>query len=1008
MAKVLIIGSGGREHALAVNLIKSNRVVHVYVAPGNGGTMNCSNNISNICIDTNDFNNLSTWCLENHINLVVVGPENPLANGITDHLLKSGVNCFGPCVQAARLEASKAFAKDFMDRYKIPTARWKSFSNADEACNHINCADYPALVVKASGLAAGKGVIVAETREEACQAVKLILQDKKFGSAGDTVVIEERLEGEEISVLAFTDGKTYACFPPAQDHKRLCDGDKGPNTGGMGAYCPCPHVPRAELLEIEKNVVQATIDGMNKDGNKYVGVLYAGIMRTKNGPKVLEFNCRFGDPETQVLMPMLSSDLYETMTHCINGTLESNKPTFYEDRFAVGVVLVSGGYPTSFQKGFEISGFDELLKGGQNILLYHGATTVDGTGKFVTSGGRVLTVVAVDNDLTATIKTSQTMAGRIRFKNSFFRKDIGHHALKFSQLSYKDAGVDIMAGDNLVRAIAPMAASTSRSGCQVELGMFGGMFDLKAAGYREPLLVSGTDGVGTKLKIAKICNKHDTVGIDLVAMCVNDVLAHGAEPLFFLDYFACGKLDVELAKSVISGITEGCKLAGCALIGGETAEMPGMYESGDYDLAGFTVGAVERHHTLPRIGDITPDDVIIGVASSGLHSNGFSLVRKIMSLQGIDYDMEYPFTEGKTIGDVLLIPTKIYSKSLLPVLRSGLVKAYAHITGGGLFENIPRVLPKCFGVRIDAASWQIPPLFGWLMKKGNISPGEMARTFNCGIGAVLICPKHEANQVVSQVKESGEKAWVIGKVFENPADGEQVCIANLEKEMGRHCPVSSNSCMPSQNPTPRNKVKVGVLISGSGTNLQALIDHTKNPQLDSVAEIVLVISNRADAKGLKRAQDASIPTKVISHKDFKSRLDFDLSVDAALRKSGVQLICLAGFMRILSGEFTRKWTGSLINVHPSLLPSFKGHNAHKMVLEAGVRITGCTVHFVTDEVDAGAIIVQEAAPVEPDDDIHSLQERVKTKEHIAYPKALELLASGKVKFDSKNNRVIWC
>lgn len=330
--------------------------------------------------------------------------------------------------------------------------------------------------------------------------------------------------------------------------------------------------------------------------------------------------------------------------------------------------------------------------------------------------------------------------------------------------AYKKAGVDIDAGDRLVKAIGPLARATARPGADGALGGFGGLFDLKAAGFQDPILVSGTDGVGTKLKIAFETGKHDTIGVDLVAMCANDVLAQGAEPLLFLDYFATGKLDEATAASVVAGIAEGCKLAGCALIGGETAEMPGMYADGEYDLAGFCVGAVERGGLLPR--RVSPGDVMIGLASSGVHSNGYSLVRKIAAEAGAGYDAPAPFDPNVTLGEALIAPTRIYVKSVAPLLSRDAVKAFAHITGGGLTDNVPRVLSSEQAPRFDDAALKLPPLFEWLRETGGLSEAEMLRTFNCGVGGVLVCAPNAVEDVLAALRGSGESAFVIGDIVE--------------------------------------------------------------------------------------------------------------------------------------------------------------------------------------------------------------------------------------------------
>jgi phosphoribosylformylglycinamidine cyclo-ligase len=336
--------------------------------------------------------------------------------------------------------------------------------------------------------------------------------------------------------------------------------------------------------------------------------------------------------------------------------------------------------------------------------------------------------------------------------------------------SYAKAGVNIAAGNALVKAIGPIARATARPGADAELGGFGGFFDLRAAGYKDPLLVAGNDGVGTKVKLAIDHDRHDQIGIDLVAMCVNDLIVQGAEPLFFLDYFATGKLDNGIAERVIAGIAEGCRMAGCALIGGETAEMPGMYAAGDYDLAGFCVGAVERGEQLT--GDrVAAGDVLIGLASSGVHSNGYSLVRRLAADKGWKLDRPALFDMDRLLIDHLIEPTRIYVKTLLPFIRSGRIHALAHITGGGLLENVPRVLPKGLHARIDADTWEQSRLMAFLQAQGQIEPGEMARTFNCGIGMVLAVAPDEAVALVHDLTQAGEQVFTIGEIV----TGERGC-----------------------------------------------------------------------------------------------------------------------------------------------------------------------------------------------------------------------------------------
>jgi phosphoribosylformylglycinamidine cyclo-ligase len=343
-------------------------------------------------------------------------------------------------------------------------------------------------------------------------------------------------------------------------------------------------------------------------------------------------------------------------------------------------------------------------------------------------------------------------------------------------LTYADAGVDIDAGNAMVEAIKPLVRATRRPGADSEIGGFGGLFDLKAAGFRDPILVAANDGVGTKVKIAIETGIHDTVGIDLVAMCVNDLVVQGAEPLFFLDYYATGFLRPETGVAIVRGIAEGCRQAGCALIGGETAEMPGLYAADDYDLAGFAVGAAERGQLLPR-GDLAAGDLVIGLASSGVHSNGFSLVRRIVARAGLDWSAQAPFAPGQRLGEALLTPTRIYVRAILAALRAGAeLKALAHITGGGFPDNIPRVLPDALAARIDLSTIAPPPVFGWLGREGGVAEREMLRTFNCGIGMIAIVAPEGVEATLAALSEAGEEASIIG-ALEPRGPGEPVRYA---------------------------------------------------------------------------------------------------------------------------------------------------------------------------------------------------------------------------------------
>lgn len=777
-AKILVLGSGGREHALSWKLAKSDLVEHIYVCPGNGGTAS-NPKTTNLDLPLSPaYQELVQFAVKNEIDLVIPGPEEPLVLGIEKHFRKVGIPVFGPSELAARMEGSKAFSKAFMERHGIPTAKFRTFSSAqfDDATKYVRTCGFR-VVLKASGLAAGKGVLIPHNIDEAVQGLKQIMLENAFGAAGNEVVVEELLEGPEISVLAFSDGYTIVPLPAAQDHKRIGEGDTGLNTGGMGAYAPAPVATPAIMDRIMKETLRPTIDGMRKEGFPFVGLLFTGFMLTDNGPKVLEYNVRFGDPETEALMLLLNDDvdLAAVLLACTERRLDFVQIGTHPG-FSVSVILVSGGYPGPYPKGKRI----EIADIPSGVVVFHCGTILKDD-KLVTSGGRVIAVTAAASTLEKALALAYAAADKISFEGKVYRRDIAYRALAAQNeplkgLTYADAGVSVDAGNSLVNAIKPYVHSTRRPGADAQIGGFGGIFDMKGLGYNDPVLVSGTDGVGTKLHVAIEVGLHDTVGIDLVAMSVNDLLVQGAEPLFFLDYYGCSKLNVATAAEVVRGIAVGCKQAGCALIGGETAEMPGMYQEGDYDLAGFAVGAVERHLILPR-QDICPGDVLLGIASSGLHSNGFSLVRKIVSLSGLSYSSPCPWDETTSLGRSLLEPTRIYIKQVLPAAQAGLLKGMSHITGGGFIENIPRVLPKGLGCYLDASCWPLPPVFRFLMKHGRVDPLEMARTFNNGIGLIVIVGKNYVDEALKVLQKNGDApVYVIGEITE----GNQVDMRNLD------------------------------------------------------------------------------------------------------------------------------------------------------------------------------------------------------------------------------------
>ncbi len=423
--RIALIGSGGREHALAVKIAECESCSKLFIIPGNPGTKQVGENIP---IDQDDHQRIISFCLEQKIDLVVIGPEKPLIEGLTDKLLEKGIKVFGPTMKASRIEGEKSFAKNLMKEYNIPTAAFEVFNkeNYDDAINYLHKVNYP-IVIKADGIAAGKGVIIAECFDDANEALKECFVNSSFGTAGDKVVIEEFMSGQEASIFAITDGFEFVLLPAAQDHKRILDDDKGKNTGGMGAYAPTPFVNEKNIEVIAKEIIEPTLKAMNEKGNPYVGCLYCGLMLTSQGPKVVEFNCRFGDPETQVVLPLLDGNFVELLYSAACGKI-NKEAVKYNGGTSVCVVAASKGYPDKFEKGFEIHGLEQIP---QKIKVYH-AGTKDVNGKILTNGGRVLNITSFTekNDLIEAKKITYNAITKINFDGMYYRKDISDKAIK--------------------------------------------------------------------------------------------------------------------------------------------------------------------------------------------------------------------------------------------------------------------------------------------------------------------------------------------------------------------------------------------------------------------------------------------------------------------------------------------------------------------------------------------------------------------------------------------------
>ncbi|CAE8619076.1 unnamed protein product [Polarella glacialis] len=1081
----LVLGSGAREHALAWKMSFSSEVSCIFVAPGNGG-IGASHGAQpqdsvpmigvDIPITAPLFTEVINFCREHDVGLVTVGPEQMLADGIADKLRAEDILVFGPSAAAAEIEASKAFAKDFMKRHNIPTAAYANFKgpgDLEAALRYVDSAPFD-VVVKASGLAAGKGVVVPESKEEAKQAIRDCLERQIFGAAGLEIVLEERMSGPECSVLALCDGHRMAVLPPAQDHKRVRDGDQGPNTGGMGAFAPTP-VVKAEMLEqIKREILQPTLDGLRSEGKAFVGCLFAGLMITESGPRVIEFNCRFGDPETQCVLPLLNCDIYRVLTSCAMGELfdfETAAPTL-PDTCCVSVVMASAGYPGAYEKGFPISGLDRacavpgvtvfhagtkpaladqsefgLGKGGAGALqrmLHH---RVMSRGRqmptsVVTSGGRVLAVTAMAHGGIAEARERAYVAIRsIKFQGSFCRMDIGDSATAVIKRSrgasnagavageppsgkaatYLQAGVDIEMDEAIKVSTREMMLRTRRPGYQSSGN--DGRFDIGSLDYTSPSIVSSTNGVGTKLKVAIAMGRYRNIGTDLIALCANDVAARGAEPLFFTSHFSVSKLDAQQALEVNEGIADGCSEAGCAFMESKTAEMPGVYNAMGFDLVGVAVGAAEGPAVLPQRERMQQGDLLIGLMSSGLHSNGFSLLRSVVQAAGIKYQSAAPFDPTRSFGEVLLAPTRIYVKPLLALAKAGWLKAAAPITSGGLSRSIPRILPRDLQAQLKAEQWELPPMFRWIAARCQISCDELAATFNCGIGMVLVVAPEHKDDVFKLLKDIDEEAAVIGELARRDEGAPQTLIDGAEScwlmlpELGVSLPFPQ-VLSSLQDPHMLSRSKTLVLGgSAADSPLKALLEAAEI--LAFPAEVAAVLSLCEGSELTKIAKDAGIETVILKPGLVQAEDSVfapaprvsDGSIEQVIEKvlervRADLLVVLDDFsLTLLSTNFRKRWAGRLIKVEASLIPCVRGLDSLTSALDAGMCVSGCTVYQQTENPDVLDIMLQETARILEADTPATLHARIVAEaESKALPEAVRQVASGKWKLRRLDGR----
>ncbi|MEP7202829.1 MAG: phosphoribosylamine--glycine ligase [Ilumatobacteraceae bacterium] len=726
--RVLVIGSGGRESAIAWACTRHGHEVAITAQLAPDATAD----------------------------LVIVGPETALAAGVADECLRRRLPCFGPTAELARLESSKSYTRELATALGLPSPRHFSTSSPAEAIAWWRALGAP-IVVKQDGLAAGKGVVVPDTDEATLTAIATLITH-------GPIVIEEQLTGPECSLMALCDGKVARPLPIAQDHKRLGEADTGLNTGGMGAYAPAPTGYDAD--DLTATFIQPVIDHLAAAGMPYVGVLYAGLMLTADGPRLIEFNCRFGDPEAQTVLPLVDSDLAALALACCNGTLAETSLTIHGGATCT-VVAAAPGYPMEPVVGQTITGLDvpgrEAADNQDSMVFLAGS---DGS---IVTGGRVLAVTGVGTSLGDARVNAYRRMSRIQFDGMQVRADIGWRAGGAVLTSYAATGVDIDEGTRAVNHMKHAVERTHGPAVLRGVGSFGGAFSGKAIkAMDEPVLVASTDGVGTKVELAARLGRYRGVGADIVNHCIDDVLVQGARPLFFLDYIASSKINAEHVAEVVTGMAEACELAGCALLGGETAEMPGVYAPGAFDIAGTLVGIVEQRDMLPA-GELRVGDSLIGVASNGPHTNGYSLLRKIFEWLPMD---STPRGFDRPLGETLLVSHRSYLHVLTAALSSGKVKALAHITGGGLPENLPRVLPDDCDASINLGSWPVPPLFRLVREVATqIDTYELYRTLNMGIGMVVVCARTDVAAVQQLIDEP---TWVIGELVPASDDDRRV------------------------------------------------------------------------------------------------------------------------------------------------------------------------------------------------------------------------------------------
>ena len=791
--KILVIGSGGREHALVWKIAQSKKVYKIYCAPGNPGTSELAENIN---LKVTDLTGLMQFAKKNKIDLTVVGPENPLIEGIADLFNKNKLTIIGPDKKASQIEGSKVFAKKLLLKYKIPTAKFKVFDNYRKAsffltrlhlvrgATSLNSLKYP-LVIKADGLCAGKGVAVCHNKGEALKFLKLLLIDKVFGKSGNKIIIEECLSGPEVSFMVATDGSNFISFLPSQDHKSVFNDDKGPYTGGMGAYAPVPFVNYKLTKTIEDKIVKPTLEAMAKEGIPYQGILYPGLIITKDGPKVLEFNCRFGDPETQPLMMLLKTDIIDVFEAIVQKRVKNLKLDWYKGS-AVCVVLTSKGYPGNYEKGIEIYGLDKLNKKNNIVAFQAGTKKIDN--KIFTNGGRVLGVTARGVNLKEAIKNAYKNLGnnQINFSGMHYRKDIGKKGIKTvnnylldtsnrKKITYSQVGDNYETKDPVLRLTQKAAAETAK---ELEKSGYKGLEETRGSSafvwkQGDYLMATVLECLGTKNLVAdemrKITGKtyYDSIAQDTVATFINDLSTVGAKSLVIEAYWAIEDntwfSDTKQMTHFITGWKNACIMAGAAWGGGETPTLKGIINPGTIDLAGSAVGIIEPSHRLITDDKLQKGDRILLLKSNGPNANGISLARKIAKKLKKGYRTKLP--SGEFYGEAILKPTNIYSRLIQDLLDEVEIHYIVNITGHGLRklmrarQNYSYILEKIF---------EPQEVFCFIQKHAGLSDYEMYQTYNMGMDYGIFLKSQDVEKAQKVIKRHHFESIDAGYVGEGP------------------------------------------------------------------------------------------------------------------------------------------------------------------------------------------------------------------------------------------------